>query len=362
MPPNCHRGALADITDYEERDSAVLAHLHELDKQRGESLLDVESFMDNRCDDGPSTTSLTELLIRERKQEMKSFAQVIRNMSIDDLDFDPDEKPELKESFERLKREAEEMENEEPSVDESDVNLVPFTDVKHLQKRVSGLSEGVIEGVRMMVEHDGRMSVPIADIKSLRDVPDAVHGVVHIFREGDSYEFVMPDEVLPVARLINWDEVKTEMQRRKDLVKFFDELCELRDIVELEEAAEGYLSAIPNGYQSVETIFDTLSEEVEEDRCSACILDTEELSYLLHYELLWEYRDAKGLDRYDDSPIEEGELDELLEGLLRRQNAEPQKGPVPSGAKMRKRRPMVRAPPGICTVGFRSALATIVSR
>lgn len=163
------------------------------------------------------------------------------------------------------------------------------------------------------------MHVDPEGLDSLKDLPHPARGLCHYFREGEGYVAVMADEVLEAARKVDWDAALAYCRRLRELRTFFEVVVELRGIVPQEEALEEYYVLCPDGIRPAQRALDELYDAAVFDEAGLYMLDVDGQVYLLHYELMWEWFAEQGMDSREGSTYVEGDLGELLEGLLRQQ-------------------------------------------
>ena len=285
-----HRGALADIP-YDERAHAIDEHMEQLDPRSHQQLVDI---LDDERTEAPFTRKLTELLSHDALYDVTQFARVIglegaRNLSGNDL---------FAAIASRLSEDG------------------------ALHDAVGNLSEFRIAALHELMKRDGLWEVHEEDIVSLRDLPSRETGLCYVFHEGNTFTFVMPDETLEGARTLDWDGLFAQARMCREFISVVDKIVDLRGIAPLQDVCNEYRRCCPDGYETDAQMRDCLIRAVVEDRANFSLLQTAAGDqYALHYELFWQYEENTGRESslYTNNPIEKGEFDEMLKGLVARQ-------------------------------------------
>ena len=287
-----HRGVLAGLS-YEERERAIDEHMAQ--DSLASRLTDI---LREGCVEGPVATGMAELLATEDEYDRRRLAK-----------------------FMGLER-ARELTGQ-ALIDDI---VAHVADDGALQDIVNDLSEFRIKSLRELADRDGRWEVLAESIVSLRDLPIHEVGFSYVFDEGDSFVFVMPDEVLEVARGLDWEGALAKAASFRETVDFFDDIAELRGIVPVADAAAEFIERYPDRFESLEEaareLLHLMVQAVGEQAANFDLLQVPSgQTYLMHYELFWAYEEEMGLERdpYLIKPINAGELGQMLEGLLARQ-------------------------------------------
>lgn len=313
-----HRGAL-DGLDEATREQAIRAHMKELDearKQKGE--ITILNLLDEHCTPGPVRSSLLELLHTEELPTSEQLTERIDKLDLGDIAATDGEKaalePYMDELYQRMRETA-------ASADPAEFIATRLTTPDMVQAALEGMGLKQVQAIRKLTENDGTLRYEADNITTLAGLPSPQSGICYLFHDGDAYTFVMPDEVLPLARQVDWEALEWFERTSDELIRFFEALLELRGMALYAQAIDEYVATVPDGFDDPELINELLFEAVNEGLCSICMLATsvEDEVYLLHYELMDEYQASKGIPRDKRGPYEESELDELLEGLLAQQ-------------------------------------------
>ena len=285
-----HRGALAGLS-FEEREQAIYDHMMRDDVELAERLVDL---LETECSEGPIAHGLLDLLAKEDPVDARRFAtylglEGVRAMKDDEL-------------FATIV---------EHIADEGAVRGI-----------VAELSEPYMEALRDLADHGGTKTVSASNISTMQGLPTHEVGLSYVFRDGDEFVFVMPDEVIEIVRAFDWDELLGHARAYRELIGLVDNLAELRGIVPIWDAINEYRRCYPDGIQSEEMILRLLIQAIADEYASFQLLRTESFEmYVLHYMLFWAYQEET--DREDApsfvEPVASGELSEMLTDLLARQ-------------------------------------------
>lgn len=297
-----HCGALAGLS-FEEREQAIRDHMSRDDDAVAEHLI---SLLEEDSEDIPLTRSLVELLRAENVYNVRRFGKYLGVEGAHTLD-------------------GEEL---------ISAIVAQVADVESVQVILDDLPEHHIAALRMLAEKGGRWDVAEDDIVSLRELPLRELGFSYVFHEGETFSFVMPDEMLALAKQLDWDGAIEKARRYRELVDLVDIMAELRGIVPIGDVVSEYQRCYPDGFATLQEIVRLIIQAVVEEIADYDLLETPSREmYVLHYELFWAYEEVMGLedDRYVSEPITHGELGELLENLLKQQEG---KEPRPIDADM----------------------------
>lgn len=327
--PDQHRGVLAGMS-FEERDRAIRSNLDaELAKEQNVANRLV-ALLDERCTPGPVKTSLTDLLADDPELEGPALDKALAELDIEKI-LDRYEEGDKRDSArEFLAKHLEEM-----KAGLTHEGLQQYlTAPENLELIIGGCGSSQIAAYRALVECEGRMSVEVKGLETLLDLPYPRRGLCYVFREGDTFEFVMPDEVLATARQLDWDAIGEGARKREGIVRFFEALVELRGIAVYTEAMSDYFATITDGYTDVGTANDALMQAIESEEAGLYLLDDGDEIYALHFELVEAYVARRGEKLPDESLLDEtamleGPLDSLLTSLLRAHEGHAPRVPTP---------------------------------
>lgn len=297
-----HCGVLAGLS-FEEREQAIRDRMARGDDAITEHLV---SLLDDDCEEIPLTSSLAELLKAENVYNVRRFGKYLGVEGAHTLD-------------------GEEL---IPAI------VARVANVESVQVILDDLSEHHVSALRTLSEKGGRWDVAEADIVSLRELPLRELGFSYVFHEGETFSFVMPDEILAIAGQLDWDGAIEKARRYRELVELVDIMVELRGIVPIGDVVSEYQRCYPEGYGTLQEIIRLIIQAVAEEIANYDLLETPSREmYVLHYELFWAYEEVMGLedDRYVSEPFTRGELGDLLENLLKQQEG---KEPRPIDADM----------------------------
>ena len=297
-----HRGALAGLS-FDEREQAIRDHMMKEDDSVLERLVEL---LDDDCETIGITTSLAELLAAENPHDMRLFSTYLGLETPRDMD----DEDVIQRIVERV------------------------ADADTVQVIVDDLTEHHIASMQKLAERGGRWEVDEDDITSLRDLPIHEVGLSYVFHEGPTFTFVMPDEVLAIAKDIDWDGAIAKARTYRQLVDLVDVMAELRGIAPVADVVEESRRCYPDGLQEMSDIVSRILLAVTEGIAGYELLETPTREmYVLHYELFWAYQEVMGLEdeEYVIEPVNHGELGELLEGLLDQQKG---KDPRPVAPEM----------------------------
>ena len=143
------------------------------------------------------------------------------------------------------------------------------------------------------------------------------------FHEDEGYAAIVPDEVVPVLRQLDWEQARKDDQQHKMLVRIFDALLELRGIVGYDQAIGEYLALFPQDKRQPGEVSLALQYAIDDGQSQACVLQTPEADYLIHPDML----DAWRAETYEDDEVyedklksgdthEQGETGEFLSAFL----------------------------------------------
>ena len=297
-----HAGALAGLS-FDEREEAIRDHMTKSDASIAGHLVDL---LLDECEKISLTSSLAELLKAENIHDVRRFGKYLGMDSARSLDGD-----ELISAV-----------------------VAQVADVESVQVILDDMPEHHIVALRELAERGGRWDVAEGDISSLRELPLWELGFSYVFHEGETFSFVMPDEILAISGQLDWDGAMEKARRYRELVNLVGTVAELRGIAPIGEVVSEYQRCYPEGFSALQEIVRMIIQAVAEEMADYDLLETPSREmYVLHYELFWAYEEVMGLDkdRYVSEPLTRGELGEMLEDLLKQQEG---KEPRPVDADM----------------------------
>ena len=280
--PGQHRGVLLGL-DEDERRRRVKKHSMESLQQRDlkEQILQT---LDSYCLPGDPVYTLEELLHRDRSREADT--PIAKQIKADET---------------------------------TDDFFLELADPQILQADMTNFAEGEIELIRELAARDGRWHILTKNLTTLKGIPRYIRGLCYYFHDGNDYLLIMPKEVVEAAQEVDWDEPITYVRKRKELLHFMELIAELRGILTLDEAVEAYQTAYPNGLEASDEVYEILYTSLDSLDFGGCVLETPDESYLIHFELFFDYLRSHGMRPRDAGSYYEGELDGLPEVTLKHQ-------------------------------------------
>ena len=207
-----------------------------------------------------------------------------------------------------------------------DVLAEKFPHEGSLRIMLEGLSADVLQAFRTLTNSNGVMHVQEDDVVSLARLPKPMTGLCYTYYDGYGlFSFVMPDEMLPVARKVDWDDLINRKRRFYKLVNVAEAVVQLRGLAPIDDVASECHRLYPGLYNQNVDLVDDLLESVASGFASYSIVDDGKEIYLLSYSLEWEREYDLGLDSdagfsddsWNDSIIDRGPLGETAESLLK---------------------------------------------
>lgn len=306
-----HRGALAGLSG-EEREEAIQCHMRELDEQRSDDASNRLALRVKECLPGEPVFGLRELMEAHVNKMYDTMLASTEELEKDFRELGNRGADALKRTLamkEKLGDASAKMRVVEDCVEQ-------YQDPYYLQEVVNGLSRPQISRMRALAEEGGYHTCADDPLPSSDEMPVAVEGLCFLFHTEGMFHVVMPREVVPLARELDWDEAFAHERYLRRLSAFFECLTDLRGIVQVDEAIDEFKRDFDEGDHSPDEVYETLLDCMEEDRVSSVLLATDEDEYLLHYELFAMYQEQRGEEPYGDKYLVEGPLTDLLEGLL----------------------------------------------
>ncbi len=277
--PGQHRGALVGM-DENERKRKVIEYVDESMGQDGLGQRALQT-LDSYCLPGDPVYTLEELLRRDRNREPGTPAT---------------EKIETDDDFFRT-----------------------LIDPEVLQDDLVNFSERELELLRELAAKGGRWHFSTAGLTTLKGVPRYIRGLCYHFHDADGYLAVMPKEVVAAAQKVDWGEALSYVRSRTEMLHFMDLIAELRGILTLDEAFVAYRAACPQGFETDFEVFDILFGSIDSLEFGGCVLETPDESYLMHFELFFDYLRSHGMSARDSEAYYEGELDGPPEAVRKQQ-------------------------------------------
>ena len=304
-----HRGILAGLSE-EERKRVVREHF---EADRTFKIAPAEQLKQS-CEKGDLHRTLHDLLELDTKEKLQDIASLFGIRGISKL-----RKGEL-----------------------VDVLVERIPTKENLQIMLSALGEGALCGLRALTNGIGVMHVQEDDIVSLARLPRPITGLCYVFYDGYGlFSFVMPDEMLPLAREVDWDDLISRKQRYYKLVNVAEAVVQLRGLAPVDDVAGECRRLYPGMYEQSVDFVDDLLESVASGFASYSIVDDGDEMYLLSYSLEWQREYDLGEDTengsedddWDAPVIDRGPLGETAEYLLKAQGG---KEPRPLELEMLK--------------------------
>ncbi|MDO4806704.1 MAG: SEC-C metal-binding domain-containing protein [Coriobacteriales bacterium] len=311
-----HRGALAGLGE-EEREEVIRRHMKELHPDDGDGPLSRKRHLIDSCLPGEPVFGLQEieeLYAKVTRQKIQASAEKL----IEDFQSHG------KAGADGLKRALafrDELQSTNAFEQTAKNEVVRFQDPSHLQHIINNLVEPQIERMRILAEEGGYRTCPDDPLPSPDVVPVSVEGLCCLFHTEGTFHVVMPREVVPLARKLDWEQAFSHARYLRRVSAYFECVTELRGIVELEEALDEFVRNFDDGSHSKDEVYETLLDCMEDEQVGATLLQTDEGEYLLHYELLAMYQENREEDPYPDEYVMEGPLTDLLAGLLNIQSS-----------------------------------------
>ena len=321
-----HRGVLAGLDDA-ERERRIR---EQSDRDWSESSYSPFTWLEEHCLEGPVTKSLIELVERQGSDFAEELAGGLRDVMVAEYKVEladatirayvdaiaaGDETFDTHAAINEREARADDYREELNSWDDEKVIVDYYSDAAHLQEAIEKRGSRQIEALRDLCERGGYLRVRKDSLERPAGLPYPVFGICSAFFDGETFEFVVPDEVIGTLREVDWDGCLDYDEKRRNLIMFFDVLVELRGIVPLGQALSEYLEFYPDAFDEEEA-YDVLVDAIEREECGAHVLDAKGEEFLLHYELIWGWRRSRGLDPYDGGWLDEGPLGSMLENLL----------------------------------------------
>jgi hypothetical protein len=307
-----HRGALAGLTG-QEREEAIQRHLRELDEQRGNDAFSLFEQRVKECLPGEPVFGLRELVEAHIDNQ---YASLLASTEELERDFRSHGKAGA-EGLRRTLALRETLSDESAKMRSVNEYVERYQDPYYLQEVVNGLVRPQISRMRALAEEGGYRTCADDPLPSADEMPVAVEGLCFLFHTEGMFHVVMPREVVPLVRELDWDEAFSYERYLRRLSAFFECLTDLRGIVQIDEAIDEFIRNFDEGDHSPDEVYETLLDCMEEDQVSSVLLQTDEDEYLLHYELFTMYQEQRGEDPYDDKYVVEGPLTDVLRGLMR---------------------------------------------
>ena len=280
--PGQHRGALVGM-DEDERERRVIEYIDNSISE-GDRGKRIQQMLDSYCLPGDPVYTLEELLQRDRDRESDTRIATMIEANKTDDDF-----------FRAL------------------------VDPEVLQDDLGSFSEHELELLRELAAKGGRWHIPAAGLTTLKGVPRYIRGLCYHFHDADGYLTVMPKEIVAASQMVDWDEPLSYARRRREMLHFMELISELRGILTLDEAFAAYRTACPQGFETYLELFDILFESLDSLEFGGCVLETPDESYLMHFELFFDYLRSHGIRPGDSDAYFEGELDGLPEVVRKHQ-------------------------------------------
>ena len=199
------------------------------------------------------------------------------------------------------------------------------TNVEEVQEDVGRMERADFDFLARLFAAGGRLHLDVTELTRMPDLPYPHAGIYHFFHDGNGYTAIVPDEVMPVLRQLDWEQAKRDVKRHEMLVRFFDAILELRGIVSYDKALDEYLALFPEDGRDGDDVSLELQYAIDSGESQACVLRAPEDDFLIHYDLLEAWRaetygkDADNPDKIGLTSHDSGELGKLVSAYLERQ-------------------------------------------
>ena len=342
--------ALLGLSD-EERDAVIMRHIHEQDDGANTYSLQnaIDKTLDSWCTPGPLRTSLVDLLTDEELPPTDVLLERIDEEANAAKEALPQENGDDLALLDYLDQEFESMRDLVRTQGPAAYLAHELVDPDSLEGMLEMQSLEYLHSLKKLVENAGSMRFVRSDIKSLRGFLHPVRGICYLFRDGDVYQYVIPDETYRALRTVDWNRVESRVADRERWLHFAEEIVELCGMVPYHQAVLSYMRAYPDSSEDVRDLHDILLDAIEDDVTSVYLLTTDETAYMLHFELMDMYLADKGRKLKDAQIIEKGELDTNLNNLRAMQEKKEPRVPTaemlaePSVFHWKEKQPPARA-------------------
>lgn len=248
-----HRGALVDLTE-EERAAAI----DESFKLTIGSTADI--VMQNlklQCVKGAPVTAYADLLVSHKRDVLQRYAGLLGVTGASSLN----------------KRQLAERIVEAVS-DQAGM----------LKALIAGMELEQFRSIREIFEAGGHVVIDKENVKSSADMPVPAPLFTYAFDCGDTFELVMPDEVLELVCDFEWDAFESYLRLCECVCTVADLSVSLRGIVKLDEAYEDYRGLFGNDVNQDDFQMLLMSQHLErEDGFEFFEIDDD--VFMVHYEL-----------------------------------------------------------------------------
>ena len=309
-----HRGALAGLAG-NERDAAIQRHVREFDTRDDDHATQLLARYVDDCLTGEPVLGLRELVERHMRD---SYEQILESADALEKEFG-DRVGSSSIVTKRVHAIQDMFSDEAEMMALVDEGVEEYLDSSNLQAIINGLSKPQIKRMRELAEEGGYRTCADDPLPSTDEVPEPVEGMCYLFHTKGTFHVVMPHEIVPLVRKLDWDEAFARERYVHRLSAFFDCVSDLRGIVEVDAAIDEFVRNFDDGSHSAEEVYETLLDCLEIEHIDSTILKTKERQYLLHFELFAMYQERRGEGPYTDKYLVEGPLTDVLEGLMHNQ-------------------------------------------
>ena len=306
-----HRGALAGLSNA-EREEAIRRHIEELREENADDEAQPPSCLDEVCLLGEPIFGLREIAERHNgdsydmvEETMDQLIEEARSLGVSEADY--------VKYIHALKAEFNKRWDIGEVVDEA---VEMYQDPAHLQEIVNGLEKPQIERMCALAQEGGYRTCADDPEPTPDEVPEPVEGLCYLFHTEGTYHVVMPREVVPLARELDWEQAFAHNRFATRVFLFFECITDLRGAVEINAALDEYLANFNKEWHSRDEVYEMLLDGMEDEQITATLVKTNEGSYLLHYELFAMYQEDRREDPHTDLYVVEGPMTKMLRGLL----------------------------------------------
>lgn len=265
-----HKGQRASILvgmDDKERNEAIIRHMHEQDVSRGErSAKDaIAETLERWCTPGPLRSSLADLLADEElptaDEMLESLDRIYEEFATLDEEGHAEYSDEVTEDYERRRKLILEQ-------GVSGYIAHELLNPASIETILGGLSLNELRSIKKLYENAGSMRFAKDAIETLSGFPRPLRDICYLFRDGEAYQYVIPDEVYRTMKDVDWNHVELVAQSRDNLMHFVDEIVELRGIVSYPEVLVEFRKAYPDDLSDARDLHDDLLHAMEDDLVS----------------------------------------------------------------------------------------------
>ena len=193
------------------------------------------------------------------------------------------------------------------------------TNPELLQFDVGCMKQYELELFERAVNANGHLHISLDELTRMDKITPPPLGLLHYFHEDDGYVAIVPRETLNTARQLDWEKASADSLRHLMLVRFFNAIVGLRGIVAYSKAIEEYLALFPSDTRDSSTVEAELTYAIAGDESNVCVLETPDERYMVHWELLSEWRVEMHKDgKRGSRSYDQGDPGKLVSAYLRK--------------------------------------------